>query len=105
MVRGAFLGIASALLLAICSQAQTISTAGPPPVEVAVRPTGQQRQVPLPYGGSSVLVPERAVDIRNASDKCVVAISLSIQEKDRRGNWWPREMRVSFGKGTVSLTV
>lgn len=31
------------------------------------------------------LVPEHAVDIRNASDKCVVAISLSIKEKDSEG--------------------
>ncbi|MGB2663402.1 MAG: hypothetical protein WAK48_05335 [Candidatus Acidiferrum sp.] len=85
MVRGVLFAITSALLLPISLPAQSETKASPPPVEVTIKPTGQHKQVVLPDTNSVVSVPQLSADIRNVSDKCVVAISLSILDKDSEG--------------------
>lgn len=85
-------GIALALLTAVSSKAQSAPAPAPSPLEVSVKPTGQQRQhfVFDPDSSASapeisVWAPELLVDIRNISDKCVVAVSLTILDKDSEG--------------------
>jgi hypothetical protein len=85
MFRRALLGIASALLLPISLQAQSDSTSGPAPLEVTVKPTGQQRQFVSLFTNQSVSVPELSFEIRNVSQKCVVGISLRTEDKDSEG--------------------
>jgi hypothetical protein len=85
-------GIALALLTAVSSKAQSARAPAPSPLEVSVKPTGQQRQhfVFDPHSSASapeisVWAPELSVDIRNISDKCVVAVGLSLLYKDSEG--------------------
>ena len=85
MFRRALLGIASALLLPLCLQAQSESTSSPSPLEVTVKPTGQQKQFVSLFTHQSISVPELYFDIRNVSQKCVVGISLRTEDKDSEG--------------------
>lgn len=86
MFRRALLGIASALLVPIFLQAQSESTSSPSsPLEVTIKPTGQQRQFVSPLTSQSISVPELSFDIRNVSQKCVAGISLRTEDKDSEG--------------------
>jgi hypothetical protein len=85
MFNRTILGIASALFLSISLPAQSESTSGPSPLEVTVRPTGQQRQVVDVFNNRTLLGPELSFDIRNVSQKCVVGISLLTEDKDSEG--------------------
>ena len=85
MFRRALLRIASALLLPIFLQAQSESTSSPSPLEMTVKPTGQQRQFVSVFTNQSVSLPELSYDIRNVSQKCVVGISLRTEDKDSEG--------------------
>jgi hypothetical protein len=92
MVRAALAGIAFALLFAMPLKPQSPSLPGPSPLELSLKPTGQQRQVLLsdPHSDASaptisVSAPELSVDIRNISDKCVVAVGLSFIYRDSEG--------------------
>jgi hypothetical protein len=85
MFRRALLGIASALLLSVSLQAQSESTSTPSPLEVTLKPTGQQRQFVSLFTHQSVSVPELYYEIRNVSQKCVVGISLRTEDKDSEG--------------------
>jgi hypothetical protein len=89
-------GIALALLTAVSSKAQSAPAPAPSPLEVSVKPTGQQRQqfVVGPHSSASapaisIWAPELSVDIRNISDKCVVAVGLSLLYKDSEGKPGP----------------
>ena len=85
MFRRALLGIASALLLPISSHAQSESTSTQSPLEVTVKPTGQQKRLVSLFTNQSTSVPELYFDIRNVSRKCVVGISLRTEDKDSEG--------------------
>jgi hypothetical protein len=85
MVHRALLGIASAFLLPISLQAQSDSASSPSPLEVTVKPSGQQKQLVSPFTNQSISVPELFFDIRNVSQKCVVGISLRNEDKDSEG--------------------
>jgi hypothetical protein len=85
MFRRALLGIASALLLPISLQAQSEFTSSPSPLEVTVKPTGQQTQFVSLFTNQSISVPELSFDIRNVSQKCVVGISLRTEDKNSEG--------------------
>jgi hypothetical protein len=96
MVRTPLGGIALALLTAVSLKAQSTPVPAPSPLEVSLKPTGQQRQQLLydPHSSASaptipVEAPELSVDIRNISDKCVVAIGLSLLYKDSLGKPGP----------------
>jgi hypothetical protein len=74
------------------SNTRTCSGSNPRPT----KPTGQQRQQLVfdPHSSASaptiaVEAPELSVDIRNISDKCVVAIGLSLLYKDSLGKLGP----------------
>ena len=79
----ALLGIA--LLLPISLKAQSESTSSPSPLQVTVKPTGQQRQIVSPLTNQSSSVPELSFAIRNVSQKCVVGISLRTEDRDSEG--------------------
>jgi hypothetical protein len=85
MFRRALLGIVSALLLPISLQAQSESTSSSSPLEVTVKPTGQQRQFVSLFTNQSIFAPELSFDIRNVSQKCVAGISLRTEDKDSEG--------------------
>jgi len=85
MFRRALLGIASALLLPFSLQAQSESTSSPSPLEVTIKPTGQQKQFVSLFTHQTISVPELYFDIRNVSRKCVVGISLRAEDKDSEG--------------------
>jgi hypothetical protein len=85
-------GIALALLTAVSLKAQLAPAAAPSPLEVSVKPTGQQRQVFVfdPHSSAStpeipVSAPVLSADIQNVSDKCVIAVSLSTLDKNSEG--------------------
>jgi hypothetical protein len=93
MVRRTLGGIALALLTAMSLKAQSTPTPTPSPLEVSLKATGQQRRQLLsdPHSSASaptipVEVPELSVEIRNISDKCVVAVSLILLNQDSEGN-------------------
>ena len=94
MLRRTLGGIALALITAVSAKgqfSQQTPAPGRSPLEVSLKPTGQQKQhfVLDPHSSDSaaipVLVPEVSVDIRNISDKCVVGIGLSVVDKDSEG--------------------
>jgi hypothetical protein len=85
MFRRTLLGITLALLLPISLLAQSESTSGPSPLEVSVKPTGQQRQLVSVFTNQRISVPELSFDIRNVSQKCALGISLRIEDKDSEG--------------------
>lgn len=85
MFRRTLLEITSALLLPIFLLAQSESTPGPSPLEVSVKPTGQQRQFVSVFTNQSISVPELSFYIRNVSQKCVVGILLLTEDKDSEG--------------------
>jgi hypothetical protein len=86
MVRMALLGIASALLLSISLPAQSEPTSVPSPLEVTIKFSDEQgMQIVNPETHSSVSLPKLEVNIRNVSEKCVVAILLGEQYKDGKG--------------------
>jgi hypothetical protein len=85
MFRRTLLGIASALLLPLCLHAQSESASSPSPLEVTVKPTGQQKQFVSLFTHQSISVPEFYFNIRNVSQKCVVGISLRTEDKDSEG--------------------
>jgi hypothetical protein len=85
MFRRALMGIASALLLPISLQAQSESTARASPLEVTVKPTGQQQQFVSSFTNQSISVPELSFNIRNVSQKCVAGISLRTEDRDSEG--------------------
>lgn len=86
MVRMALLGIASALLLPISLPAQSEPTSVPSPLEVAnMKFSDELMQIVNPETHSSVSLPKLEVNIRNVSEKCIVAFLLSEQYKDGEG--------------------
>jgi hypothetical protein len=54
-------------------------------LEVSVKPTGQQRQLVSVFTNQRISVPEPSFDIRNVSQKCVLGISLRIEDKGSEG--------------------
>jgi hypothetical protein len=95
MSRRTLSGIALVLLTAVSAKAQfsqETPTPGPTPLEVSLKPTGQQRQqlVRDPHSSTSapsisVRIPELSVVIRNISDKCVIAVGVSLSYKESNG--------------------
>jgi hypothetical protein len=86
MVRLAIFGIASALLLPISLPAQSEPTSVPYPLEVtSMKFSDEEMQIVNPETHSSASLPKLEVQIRNVSDKCVVAFLLSEQYKDGQG--------------------